>query len=145
MTLTLLDDFSELDAEMAQGATITLRGDQAERYVSSRKGLEDSTNVHRMERQRQYMSAWMDALNVCLEKDGSFPSALLDAAGDCLLTDMTVNQMLDIAKLWQSYETAELETVSGETAVVDGYMQFKADDAALQAMVLELFYRPLEG
>ena len=53
VTVEVLDDFSGIDDSLVQGETVTLKGQQALTYVRSRGGMEDSSNLHRMERQRQ--------------------------------------------------------------------------------------------
>ena len=53
----VMDDFSSIDSTLVQGETVTLMGNHALTYVRTRGGLEDSSNLHRMERQRQYLIA----------------------------------------------------------------------------------------
>ena len=55
VTVTVLDDMTSADPALEKGAEVTLQGKQALTYVRTRRGLDDSTNLHRMERQRQYM------------------------------------------------------------------------------------------
>ena len=72
VTLEVLDDFSGIDDTLVQGETVTLKGQQALTYVRSRGGLEDSTNLHRMERQRQYLSALQGQLSSKAQSDDGF-------------------------------------------------------------------------
>ncbi|MBE6758440.1 MAG: hypothetical protein E7552_07870, partial [Ruminococcaceae bacterium] len=44
VTLEILDDFTAADPAMTKGATLTLTGEQALRYVRSRQGLDDPSN-----------------------------------------------------------------------------------------------------
>lgn len=53
--VTLLDDFSDTDASLVKGKTVTLSGDQAMAYVRGRQGVGDETNLSRMARQQQYL------------------------------------------------------------------------------------------
>ena len=74
VTVEILDDFSGVSGadELVKGEKVTLKGDQALLYVRSRKGLEDSSNSARMERQRQYLSALREKMSDCAENDANF-------------------------------------------------------------------------
>ena len=68
ITLEVLDDFPE-ESGLVKGKTATLRGQQALTYVRTRKGLDDSSNLHRMERQRQYLEALQTQLFQKIDAD----------------------------------------------------------------------------
>ena len=68
----VLDDFTNVDPTLIKGETVTLRGEHALVYVRARAGLEDSTNVHRMERQRQFMLALYEKTLDTMSNDKSF-------------------------------------------------------------------------
>ena len=51
VTVTIEDDFSDVDPSMKKGETVTLMGEQAEKYVRSRKEISDGSNQNRMSRQ----------------------------------------------------------------------------------------------
>lgn len=59
----VMDDFSSIDSTLVQGETVTLMGNHALTYVRTRGGLEDSSNLRRMERQRQYLIALQKKLS----------------------------------------------------------------------------------
>ena len=40
------------------------------------------------------------------------------------------------------YHKQEVITPTGESVVVDGYYEFHADEEALDALLIEVFYRP---
>ena len=56
--VTMPRDYTEIDPAFTQGATVRLSGAQAEAFVRSRMGLENDTNLARMERQRLYMDSF---------------------------------------------------------------------------------------
>ena len=72
VTVEVLDDFSGIDDSLVQGETVTLQGQQALTYVRSRGGLEDSSNLHRMERQRQYLGALQQQLKAAVQQEDGF-------------------------------------------------------------------------
>lgn len=58
--VTVLDDFSGVDDTLVMGEKVTLRGKQAETYVRARMTMKESnTNSLRMNRQIQFMEAFM--------------------------------------------------------------------------------------
>ena len=58
VTLTVTSDFSAIDPSLVEGETITLNGEQAFEYVRTRKDVDDQTNLARMARQRQFLTAF---------------------------------------------------------------------------------------
>lgn len=68
-SVTVLDDFSEVDPTLVKGQTICLNGEQAMNYVTARGGMEDSSNLARMERQRQYIKALREKTITCIKDE----------------------------------------------------------------------------
>lgn len=140
VTLEVLDDFSGIDASLVQGQTVTLTGQQALCYVRTRGGLEDSSNLHRMERQRQYLSGLQAQLSACAEQDGGFILEALLTVNDYLVSDCTVEQLSQLAETLKSYGIDEYRTLAGEAVQGEKYMEYYVDEEALQLQVMELFY-----
>lgn len=141
VTLEVLDDMTELDPELRKGATVTLRGDQALTYVRTRYGLSDSSNLHRMERQQQYLRGFYERLAECQRLDPDFLAGALAQVNDSMVSDCTVNQLDALGKLVGELELGEFLTLEGEAVVGDPYMEFYPDQEALRETVLRLFYQ----
>ena len=75
VTVTMLEDFSELDPAMKKGETVTLKGEQALLYVRTRQGIGDQSNLSRMERQRQYLESFYGKLMEANRKIDGFLSS----------------------------------------------------------------------
>lgn len=58
VTVTLLEDFQDIDRQMKKGETLALSDEQAYRYIHDRYGVGDEKNTSRMKRQQQYMEAF---------------------------------------------------------------------------------------
>jgi len=137
--LQLMDDFTELDESFVKDAVVTLHGEQALAYVQARGSLEDNTNVHRMERQRQYLSALF----------GKYSSINMENTTDIMLqineymvSDCTIDQLSRLAERLGSYTNEGILTLEGEAVKGEKFMEFYIDESAAQAMVIELFYEP---
>ena len=144
VTLTMLDDFSSVSPEMQQGAVVTLTGDMALAYVRTRYGLEDSSNLHRMERQRQYLTELSDVLTAKIEADDGFLLEGLDAVSAYMVSDCTASQLSQAYDRWESYEDGGIYTMEGTAEQGAEFIEFYPDEAALRQLVAELFYTPIE-
>lgn len=143
VTLTMLDDFSSVSSEMQQGAVVTLTGDMALAYVRTRYGLEDSSNLHRMERQRQYLTELSDVLTAKIDADDGFLLEVLDAVSAYMVSDCTASQLSQAYDRWEGYEDGGILTMEGTAEQGAEFMEFYPDEAALRQLVAELFYTPL--
>ncbi len=140
VTLTMLDDLSSIDPSMTKGAEITLSGAQAEAYVRSRYGLDDSTNQNRMKRQQQYINEWVKLATQKLNDDPSFANDTLVQIDEYLTTDLSLSMFGKLADKLGEYTQNALVEPTGTYSVVDGYVQFATDDKELKSLVLETFY-----
>lgn len=145
VTVTLADDFSAQDPAMAQGATLTLHGDQAEIYVRSRRNVGVGTNEARMVRQEQYVAKLFAQLDTQMRSDQSFSGTMFDTLSPYLTTSIGRGRLINVVWLAKDYARQEKLSISGEHRVgSDGFMQFYADEASLYETVLDLFYEEVK-
>lgn len=138
----VLDDFTGIDDSLVKGENITLRGEQALRYVRARKGMEDSSNVARMERQKQYLRALYDKLDKCLKQDNAFAVTLVEQMSAHTTYDISEQKIQRLAEKYSDYEFMGIRTLDGESRVVNGFMEFHSDPESVWKVVLSLFYKP---
>ena len=81
VTVTLEDDFSVRDPQMTKGATLTLRGKQAEYFVRSRMDIGSGTNEERMKRQQVYTAALMEQMDEGIRADQDYLGRIYDEMG----------------------------------------------------------------
>ena len=145
VTVTLEDDFSHLDPAMTRGATLRLAGDQAEYYVRRRMDVSDGTNESRMRRQQDYIGKISGMLNQRISADKNFVGTLYDMLSDYLVTDLARGRLINEAWNARHYARSPLREISGTHIIgKNGYVEFYADGAALQDLIVELFYEPLK-
>ena len=145
VTVEVLDDFSGIDDSLVQGETVTLKGQQALTYVRSRGGLEDSSNLHRMERQRQYLAALQQQLKAAVQQEDGFTLDALLQLNEYMVSDCTVNQLSDLGDSLAAYQVSDILTTPGDAREGEEFMEFTVDEDALQQLVLDVFYEPVEG
>lgn len=143
VTVTLADDFTSLDPAMALGATLTLRGKQAEYFVRNRLNIGIGTNESRMVRQQVYMDGLSGQLQARMAADGSanVVGDLFDQLQPYLLTDMKRGRLIN--EVWRTRDYAHAATVHPKgvyTVGSDGFVEFHPDEAALEALVIQTFY-----
>lgn len=144
VTVEVLDDFSGIDDSLVQGETVTLQGQQALTYVRSRGGLEDSSNLHRMERQRQYLAALQQQLKAAVQQEDGFTLDALLQLNEYMVSDCTVNQLSDLGDSLATYQVSDILTTPGDAQEGEEFMEFTVDEDALQQLVMDVFYEPVE-
>ena len=140
VTLTVTSDFSAIDPSLVQGETITLTGEQALTYVRSRANIDDETNLARMNRQRQYMTALEEKL---MQKDANFVVEAYDALADYMVTDIASGTAAEIGERMQDYTQLEVLTIDGENVVEGEHWAYHLDEDSLQETILQLFYNEI--
>ncbi len=144
VTVTVLDDFSNIAPELKQGETITLRGEQALTYVRSRGGLDNQSNERRMERQRQYLEALFGRLLEQQRQDQDFLARTLLEISDSFYSDCSVYRLDELVEMMEGCTLLPIRTLEGEAVAGEQHMEFYVDEAALMETVLELFYHPVD-
>lgn len=142
VTLTLEEDFTALGENFVKGAEVTLVGDEALTFVRWRSDALTTSNLDRMTRQRQYISALFDKY-VSADIDNTLETML--KVNEHLVSDCTINQMSDLLETLQDYTYETTLTLPGEAILGSEYVEFHVDETELQKMVVELFYVPQEN
>ncbi len=136
----ILDDFSGLDPSLAEGEKILLSGQQALTYIRGRGNVGDQTNISRMKRQRQYMSAFASKLKNAYDSDDELILNAYNAIADYIVTDCSITVLSDTAERLSSYEIKEIITPEGSIVESEEFIEFHADDTKLKELVINLFY-----
>lgn len=145
VTVTIEDDFSGVDDSLVKGETVRLTAENVEHYVRSRSDMKDDTsNIARMHRQRTYLTGLFEALGEAYRWDDNFVIKAYNAISNSLVSDCTIDQMNDYAALLSDYKLSEIIIPEGESRPGETYMEYYADEDALQQLVLDTFYRPVE-
>ena len=142
--VTVLDDFTGIDDTLPLGETVVLRGEHALNYIRARQGLDDSTNIKRMERQRQYLNALYKTAQQRIEEDDGF---IVDASikiSDYIISDRSVTQLQSLAQKMNDYKFNGIKTIEGESKAGEQFMEFYPDEEYIKQLVVDLFYDPEE-
>lgn len=135
----ILDDFSSIDPEMIQGEKVLLNGSQALSYVRTRRELDDSSNLHRMERQRQFMNAFYQKLLDTKTSDENYFAKLMLSVSDSVVSDCSVNQLSSLLEQMASCSLNSISPLEGEAVKGEEYMEFYVDENSLKSTIISLF------
>lgn len=140
VTVTVLDDFQDSET-LVKGKTVVLKGQEALNYVRGRHGAGDQTNISRMKRQEQYMSALIERLIDTAKKDPDLLTELTLSLGDSFQTDYAVNQLQKLADWLLEAKIEDFVTIDGEAKVGEEFMEFYPDQDSLEQVVDRIFYQ----
>lgn len=140
VTVTVLDDMTVVDKALVKDAKVTLHGDQALAYIRARGELADSSNLERMKRQRQYVSAFIERAKNVLTGNTELAYDLLLSVSGYMVSDLSAQELLSFSDLLDGYTYNGIRTIEGEARKGGSFMEFYADESALQSLILSMFY-----
>lgn len=138
------DDFSQVDPTLVQGERVTLLGEHALNYVRARWYVGESTNLERMERQREYLLALREKLSLLADQDEEFILSSLMKVNDYMDSDCTIQQLSALAEDIRAYPIERYVSPEGRAEQAGDVMEFYVEENALQKLVIEDFYAPVE-
>lgn len=141
VAVTVTDDFSQVDPTMLPGEMV-LTGQQAVRFVQTRKGVGDQLNISRMERQKAYIRSFVQTLKAKLDQSETFALSLYEQVADYTVTDISANAFSGMVQRYADYELSEFVIPQGQNVLGSEYYEFYLDEAALDELILWLFYKP---
>lgn len=137
LTLTIPEDYTMIDSRYTKGATVTMNGEEAERFVRYRDSSVTGSNEERVNHQMWLIT---EVLKTLRGKIGlSRVEQLLELAEDYITSDLDA----DTLKKLMSYPMEETTyTLPGEVTEGAAHDEFYVDRLALRDLILELFYVP---
>lgn len=139
VTLTVKDDFPDCE-ELKAGNTVTLDGELALKYVRGRMNVDDSTNLSRMERQRQYMDAFISAFRERIADDNMLVLNMYNEISEYIVTDLEVDQVSERSEQLKEYSYNGTLTTEGRAEKGEEYIEYYVNDDMLRQLVIDLFY-----
>lgn len=136
----VLHDFTGVDDTLIKGEKVLLKGEHALNYVKERRGVEDSTNAERMERQKQYLEALREKTFKCMDEDAKFTANAAVKMGEYIVSDRSVTQLQELAKKIKAYEYTGMKDIEGTAEKGEEYIEFYPDKDALHKLVIDTFY-----
>ncbi len=136
------DDLAEIAPAFTSGAHVTIDQSNLETFVRSRDIEVTFSNIGRMERQQAYINAAMVKIKSLLENDPQEIWRRVQEATPWMQTNITPSRYLDLIKALKniSYSDRDYYIPAGEAVMGKVTSRFYADEEALLAKVIEIFY-----
>ena len=143
----VLEDLTKWDKSLQEGAEVHLEGESAFHYVKTRNVKVFGSNDTRLERQRQYLNAF---IRKAREKSLEDPNAAVDLftmIKDKMVTDITVDEVSYLAPdLTEfSFDDKDLRMIRGKTQKTGDYEEFIVDEDDLYQTIIDVFYKKIEN
>lgn len=147
ITVEVLDDiiYPEFDMDLHQGQVVTLMGEKAYWYVRLRNENVFNSNLLRLNRQKQYLSAFANTAREQATADVRVAINLYQTVQKYMVTDIDINRFtyLVTEALNYRFDVSNIYSLEGETIPGNVFEEFYVDDQALQGLIVELFYEPV--
>lgn len=146
VTVNVLEDLTQSDSALKAGETVTLHGEQAQTYVRSRNTEVLDSNNQRMERQKQYIDAFLQQAISQTKKNLTLPVTLYNDVSDYMVTNISASEVTHLATLMiqNGVSGGDILTVPGEVTQGDVYAEFNPDDKELYKLILSVFYKEIK-
>lgn len=130
------------DFQIKEGEKIHLMGMDAYYYLHNRDITSFNSAGRRMERQKQYLTAYAEAAIGKVKEDITFPVTLYNTLSKYMVTDISVDEISYLAMQAAGYHFSgeNLHALRGATVRGEVYEEFYPDEKALYELILEVFY-----
>lgn len=144
--VTVLEDLTQSDKHLIEGENVLLEGDMAYWYLRDRHMNEFDSAGKRLERQKQYINAFLKKLFETVKQS---PSRILDIYKDVkpyTVTDLEINEISYFASLSTSFDYSgyQMYSLKGETKMGEQFEEFYVDDQNLYELILKIFYKEVK-
>lgn len=144
--VTIPEDMTKFKAGWTKGSRVHLTGQDALLYVQRRDTAYLGTNLGRVERQKQYLTAYVKEMKEKLKEDMTFPLTLCGQVSEHMVTSLTTTQITYLADLLAGYEFSmeNILSIPGESKMGEKHEEFYIEESALKDLVIRVFYEKAE-
>lgn len=140
--VTVLEDMTWYDWRYSQGNVVHLEGYMALDYVRQRDEYVTGSNIGRIERQKQYMSAFLEKAKTVIQGDLTIPITLFQQLQGNMSTDVQVDDITYLVPevLQMSLAPEDMSMLPGDVVVGEQYEEYHLQEEAVKEMVIQTFY-----
>ena len=131
ITVTLEEDLPDLGPAYVKGATVTLKGMEALRFVRYRDTSLLDDNLRRMAHHRQYLTAVVDAAQKASAGDDELPLRIFRAVEKFINTDLSAEELSALFNDLNEYTVLPAVTADGTYAEGEDFAEYLVDEASL--------------
>lgn len=144
VTVTALEDV--INSDIKKGDEILLQGMDAYAYLHNRDTTVDESARMRLERQKQYLTAYSKTVMGSLRSHLTLPIGLYRILEKYMVTDVSIDEVSYLATQVADYtfDAEHIYTLEGKTELLKGFEVFYPDETALYELILKVFYEEVE-
>lgn len=144
--VTVLEDMTEIDENFVKDKPLHLIGEEAFWYLKYRDVDVFGSADMRLERQKQYVNAFIGAARRAVKEDVSVVLDLYRAVTPQMVTDLSLDEVAYLAPILSDYRFDEnsFYTIQGKTQMGEEFEEFYPDEKALYEMILDVFYKEVD-
>jgi len=139
-----LEDITLNGVDYAAGEPVHLEGSDALAYVRTRDINKAESAMDRLERQSQYIAAYLGKAGRVIQQEPSLAAEVFESLDDNMYSNITVEELdklvSAIADSGTGMENGAMLTVPGEVVMGEKLEEFHVDEDALKEMVIQTFY-----
>lgn len=111
-------------------------------YVRQRDEYVTGSNIGRIERQKQYMSAFLEKAKTVIQGDLTIPITLFQQLQGNMSTDVQVDDITYLVPevLQMSLAPEDMSMLPGDVVVGEQYEEYHLQEEAVKEMVIQTFY-----
>ena len=133
--ITPIESVKRGDIVITKDTPITLTGEEAYAYIRTRDVDKFASANDRLERQEQYMLAFITKLL----GNPSLANKLYEAGQDYIVASIDLPKLINSSKD-MTFDENSLYTIAGETEFKDDFEQYHVDETELIKLILDVFY-----
>lgn len=144
--VTLTEDLTKVNSKWKEGETVLLKGKNAYTFVRWRDTGAFESNRARLNRQKQYLSAFVQKAKKAVQEDITIPLTLYEEFSKYIVTDVTPDETVYLAGKLLDYRFSNnaIYTLEGTTRMGEKYEEFYPDEEALKDLMIRVFYKEVE-
>lgn len=131
-----------ISTTMKAGDTVLLKGEKAYAYLHNRDITSFGSAGRRLDRQKQYLNAYIAKAMEEVKKDITLPITLYTTLSKYMVTDVTIDEVSYLATRVADYhfDSSNMYSLAGETVMGEKFEEYYVDEEALYELILEVFY-----
>jgi LCP family protein required for cell wall assembly len=144
--VTVPEDLAGFNEDFVEGRSLHLMGENAFWYVKYRDTDIFGSADMRLDRQKQYLTSFIEAAKQAVHKDVSVVIDLYQAVKPQMVTDVSLDKVAYLAPILAeyAYDGDSFHNLQGETVMGEQYEEFYPDEEAMFEMILDVFYEKVQ-
>lgn len=144
--VTVLEDLTQFDKSLKEGARVHLEGKTAFYYVKGRDTNVFASNDSRLLRQKQYLTAFIDTARSMTRDDPNAAVELFSSITNMMVTNITADEISYLAPSISSYsfDQNDIKVIEGQTIKNGEYEEFYIDEDDLYKTIIDIFYEKVD-